>query len=125
VGGDETVAALDAMIARMAAVGPIAVRQGALMMQRAGMARTPVKQGTLRRSWQTGDVYGSLGVYAVQVGPTAVYARRIELGFKGADSLGRTYNQQPKPYVRPAYVETAPKILALIRNQFANAITGG
>lgn len=121
-GGDETVAALDAMIARMAAVGPIAVRQGALLMQAAGMARTPVKKGALRRSWRTETVTG-LGTYTARVGPTMVYARRIELGFKGTDSAGRTYDQAPAPYVRPAYAEAAPKIATLIRSQFAKALT--
>lgn len=31
------------------------------------------------------------------------YARRIEYGFVGYDSMGRFYNQPPKPYMRPAY----------------------
>ncbi len=39
----------------------------------------------------------------VAVGTNLVYARRIEHGFQGQDSLGRNYNQAPKPYVYPAY----------------------
>lgn len=31
------------------------------------------------------------------------YARRIEYGFVGTDSLGRHYNQAPQPYMRPAF----------------------
>lgn len=31
------------------------------------------------------------------------YARRIEYGFVGQDSLGRTYNQAAQPYMRPAF----------------------
>lgn len=30
------------------------------------------------------------------------YARRLEFGFVGVDSIGRVYNQGPRPYMRPA-----------------------
>lgn len=33
------------------------------------------------------------------------YARRIEYGFHGTDSLGRQYDQGPQPYMRPAFDE--------------------
>lgn len=36
----------------------------------------------------------------VWVGWTAVYAMRIEYGFQGTDSLGRTYNQAGKGFLR-------------------------
>lgn len=35
----------------------------------------------------------------------APYARRIEIGFHGTDSLGRNYHQAGQPYLRPAYEE--------------------
>jgi hypothetical protein len=41
--------------------------------------------------------------WSADVGPTVIYSRRIELGFTGADSLGRNYNQPPYPYFTPAY----------------------
>lgn len=31
------------------------------------------------------------------------YARRIEFGFNGPDSLGRVYHQAAQPFMRPAY----------------------
>ena len=31
------------------------------------------------------------------------YARRVEYGFAGTDSLGRHYHQAPEPYMRPAW----------------------
>ena len=37
-----------------------------------------------------------------QVGTNLEYARRLELGFVGTDSLGRHYAQAPRPYLRPA-----------------------
>ncbi len=35
-------------------------------------------------------------------GFTPAYARRIEYGFMGKDSLGRDYHQAAQPYMRPA-----------------------
>lgn len=60
-----------------------------------------VVTGRLRSSitWRLG--VDALGVYA-DIGSAVVYARRIELGFTGTDSLGRFYNQPPYPYLRPA-----------------------
>ena len=39
----------------------------------------------------------------VATGSNVKYARRIEHGFVGADSLGRRYNQSGKPYLYPAF----------------------
>lgn len=41
----------------------------------------------------------------IYAGFTAAYARRIEYGFKGEDSLGRTYNQEGVGMVRLAAQE--------------------
>jgi hypothetical protein len=118
-----TRAALDALMVRISAAGAVAVKKAGLAVQAAGMSLTKVLSGTLRRSWVTETVAASpLGVYAVKVGPTMVYARRIELGFKGADSLGRVYNQAPSPYVKPAYDRTMPRIRPLVIAEIANAI---
>jgi HK97 gp10 family phage protein len=38
----------------------------------------------------------------ILVGTNLDYARRIEFGFSGADSLGRVFNQPAQPYLRPA-----------------------
>lgn len=108
-------AALTQMMERIAVASGAAVKTAALAVQAAGMRHTPVKSGTLRRSWRT----ESAGPYEVFVGPTMIYARRIELGYKGPDSLGRVYNQAPKPYVRPTYDE----MLSKIRPFFISAIS--
>ena len=113
-------AAFDALIGRVSAAAPIIVQKGALATQAAGMKRTRVVSGTLRRSWRTERV----GAYAARVGPTMVYARRIELGFRGPDSLGRTYNQAPKPYVRPAYDEVLPTLRAFAKATLTAALRG-
>jgi len=99
-------AALDALMLRVSAASAAAVKTAALAIQAAGMANTKVVSGTNRRSWRT----ESAGPYAAFVGPTMIYSRRLELGFEGADSLGRVYHQAPKPYVRPTYESMLPKI---------------
>jgi len=38
-----------------------------------------------------------------EVGTNSVYANRLELGFMETDSLGRKYQQAPRPHFRPAY----------------------
>ena len=52
-------------------------------------------------------------VLAVVIGTNVEYAARVEFGYTGPDSLGRTFNQQPRPYLRPAF---ASKIGNLIKN---------
>lgn len=117
-----TQAALDALIGKISAAGAASVRTGALVIQAAGMRHSPVLTGTLRRSWRTQTINSGVGVYAARVGPTVVYARRIELGFKGEDSLGRVYDQQPKPYAKPGYEEAFPAARAAILRGLAAAL---
>ncbi|MGD0211122.1 MAG: hypothetical protein ABSC14_09110 [Desulfomonilia bacterium] len=98
---------------------------GALMA--AGMARTHVISGTLLRSWKMDPVQQGPDLYEWWVGPTVVYARRQELGFlpPHKDSLGREFpTAYGWPYVRPAYVETLPKIRTFINNAYRGAILG-
>jgi len=45
------------------------------------------------------------GGVAVLIGTNVIYAKRVEFGFVGTDSLGRNYHQLPKPYLRPAFDE--------------------
>jgi hypothetical protein len=58
------------------------------------------------------------------VGPTIIYARRIELGFKGADSLGRVYDQAPNPYAKPAFEEVIPGIRETAISLVSRALKG-
>jgi hypothetical protein len=48
---------------------------------------------------------GSVG----QVGTDHPAGRRLEMGFKGTDSLGRSYDQPAYPHFGPALDEVAPK----------------
>jgi len=50
------------------------------------------------------------------VGSNVVYARRLELGFVGTDSLGRKYNQAPRPYLRTALEKNRKEIKNIFKN---------
>jgi hypothetical protein len=76
---------------------------------------TPVVTGHLLNSWVEGlneaPQGGSGEAYvigAITIGDswyfinTAVYARRVEYGFVGRDSLGRVYNQAGRGWIRAA-----------------------
>lgn len=48
------------------------------------------------------------------VGSNVSYARRLELGFAGTDSKGRNYRMKPRPYLRPAIIDNARAIRAIL-----------
>jgi HK97 gp10 family phage protein len=75
-------------------------------------AGAPYDTGTLRRSIHiepfNGVIKDGQNRTYVVVGTDLPYARRLEYGFYqgdgftgGVDSLGRQYNQAPRPYFRP------------------------
>lgn len=66
--------------------------------------RAPVETGGYRRRI-TARVEG----FALIVESTDAYARRLEYGFVGEDSLGRHYSQSPQPHFRPAAEEITPE----------------
>ena len=39
----------------------------------------------------------------VLIGTDVPYAARLEYGYVGPDSLGRTFHQPARPYLRPAF----------------------
>lgn len=55
-----------------------------------------------------------VGYYGVRRGPASKYARRLELGFVGLDSLGRNHNQEPRPFLTPAYSKNKRKIFKIL-----------
>lgn len=48
------------------------------------------------------EVLASTTIITAAVGTDAPQGRRLELGFHGADSLGRRYSQDPLPHFGPA-----------------------
>lgn len=50
------------------------------------------------------------------VGSNVEYARRYDMGFVGTDSLGRNYNQAPRPYLRVSLEKNRSRILKSFKN---------
>ena len=75
---------------------------GAQLVRNEARLRAPRVSGTLRKSIEVGNLQSFAGDVYVEVGTNLVYARRVEYGFNGADSLGRVYHQAAQPYLEPA-----------------------
>ena len=90
------------------------IKEACIMVVRDAMILVRVKWGHLRASI-TFEVIIITRKIIGRVGSNKAYARRIELGFTGVDSLGRKYNQAPLPYLRPALHKNEKKILALFK----------
>lgn len=48
------------------------------------------------------------------VGTNVEYARRLELGFHGSDSLGRVVDQGPRPFFRPGLLENIERVRRIL-----------
>lgn len=68
--------------------------------------QTPVVTGNLRASWHL-----KVGTEDLTISTGVEYARRVEYGFSGEDSAGRSYNQSGRGMLRKT-VEAAPEIIA-------------
>jgi hypothetical protein len=68
----------------------------------------------------TGESLSKAGRNRIKVGTNVVYAPRVEFGFNGQDSLGRTYNQPGTPFLRGALLSHKQQIGKL----FAKAMKG-
>lgn len=124
-GNAEFDAALAAMVLRVEAEAARVATEAAHLIEAAAKQRAPVRTGTLRRSITSRSGFGrEVGDVGYSVAPTVVYARRIELGFEGPDSLGRIYHQQGNPYLKPAVHESIAPITGLFQRRMVAAIRG-
>jgi hypothetical protein len=110
LGVSEFVTALEAMAGRVDRATGTAIKDAAHVIQRQARANASgrpgprVRSGTLRRSITIKyPKRGGGGVWEAMIGPTVIYSRRVELGFDGTDSIGRTYHQPPYPFFGPAW----------------------
>lgn len=72
-----------------------------------------VVTGTLRRSIHSTPVHRTgLGAWAATVGPSTVYARRVELGYPGGPGRGRQATRA-FPYFKPAAATTRERMYAI------------
>ncbi|MER5302126.1 hypothetical protein ABT039_22085 [Streptomyces lasiicapitis] len=111
-------------------VGPAtaaAVRREAMMLRTliqaaaTGRPGPNVITGRYRASWHTQIHPRTHGAHAV-VGTFAPQARRLELGFHGADALGRIYSQEPLPHVAPALTVLQPDFAERIADAAERAL---
>lgn len=103
------------------------VRHHGLLLQTRVKANAAGRPGP---RMQTGDYNRSIemevgldgGAPTARVGTNRPQGRRLELGFRGTDSLGRTYNQPPFPHFGPAVDEIAPGFEADVLEQMAQVM---
>lgn len=74
----------------------------------------------------TGKLAGEIrailgGPLSVEIDVGVPYAWRMEEGFHGADSLGRVYDEDGKPYMRPALTANEDKIASMMNLAVAEA----
>lgn len=65
--------------------------------------------GDYRRSWGVKFGMDGIGRVFADVGTNKPQGRRLEMGFQGVDSLGRSYDQPPYEHVRPAVDLIGPR----------------
>jgi hypothetical protein len=102
------------------------VAEAGLLIETEAKAQVPVDTGNLRDHIHTETVEDTDEVQRVKVSPAneadnkwgfdPAYARRIEFGFVGPDSLGRVYNQPAQPYMRPAFDSQQAEASARIKD---------
>lgn len=96
-----------------------ALHKGGLILKGEIYERTPINKdpkaksrGQLRQATAM-KVRGKEAI----VSNATIYARRVEYGFEGTDSLGRTYHQAPKPYMSRGAKAARPKVERAMRQE--------
>lgn len=92
------------------------VDEAAGIFEAAAKSNAPVDTGRLRDSIHTETTLDTPERQERNVRPDTPYARRIELGFVGPDSLGRMFHQPAQPYMRPAYDTERDRAAAAIKD---------
>jgi hypothetical protein len=108
-----------------AGVGRRIVRRGRNLSGAGGPPH--IRSGTLARSIQTRDVkQEGFGRWTSNTGPTTVYGRRVELGFRGVDAKGRHFDE-PKPfhpYLAPGLKASMTQLEELYQIKVREALRG-
>jgi hypothetical protein len=87
------------------------INRGNLMGVRPSLPGEPPKKvsGQLFNSIQT-RIIVSGAKYVGTVFTNVEYALRLEYGFVGTDVLGRSYDQAPRPFMRPGLEKSLPAV---------------
>lgn len=80
--------------------------------------------GDYRGSWRVEPVVQSAQITSLSVGTDRPQANRLEYGFIGTDSLGRTYHQDPLPHLGPAEDVIDPIFAAAMELIVVKALNG-
>lgn len=121
-----SISGVEAVLKRLQAISPARsadlrrriLGSAALVVMNAAKLKAPYITGNLKRSIHVAEVTDQRAV----IGPSAVYGRRVEFGFRGADRLGRVYNQPAHPYLRPAVEESRAEIAAAVQTVLQQAL---
>lgn len=110
------------------------VARGAQVFEALAKQNAPVLTGRLRDGIHTETVTDTDTARTLMVTPVVAasnkegfeppYARRIELGFIGVDSLGRHYHQAAEPYMAPAYDEGREAAAKAVSDDVRSALKG-
>jgi HK97 gp10 family phage protein len=116
----------------------LGVSEAAGLIEAEAKAIVPVETGNLRDAIHTEQTVDEPETQVQTVSPAVeagnkwgfdpAYARRIEFGFVGQDSLGRHYHQAAQPYMRPAYETQKQPAIDAVRDslyQELDAVVGG
>jgi len=117
-GDEELTASLKRMGSGAERMVGIALALAAVKVKNRARGRVPKVTRTLERSIHPDNLKSTGSKITIDIGTDVEYARRIELGFAGTDSLGRTFNQAAKPYLRPALLESEGEV----QNDVAHAL---
>jgi hypothetical protein len=114
------------------------VSEAAGLVEQEAKAIVPVESGNLQDAIHTENTVDEPEIQEQTVTPAVeagnkwgfdpAYARRIEMGFIGVDSLGRHYHQAAQSYMRPAYETQKQPAIDAIKNgilQELDAVVGG
>ena len=127
--------------AKIAAAKPAAerglktgVEAGAMLFEADAKALVPVVSGRLQEAIHTEVLTDEPTMQARAVTPAVEasnkwgfdppYARRIERGFIGVDSLGRHYNQAAQPYMAPAFENNQAAALDGVKSSVLAELAG-
>lgn len=100
-----------------------AVTAGLQPIANRNLELVPRVTSTLARSYHWEIIEATEGYCEGVYGTNLDYARRVELGFEGTDSLGRTYNQPAQSHLRPAFDTQRKTAVEEIRDSLADILT--
>jgi hypothetical protein len=93
------------------------VELGALMIQSEVQRNAPVDTGQYRAGIHTTPSEITEDSITVSIGSPMPQACRLEFGYVGPDTLGRTFSQPPRPHWRPAFDNSVQKVTDIITQE--------